>query len=120
MVYNFLDKKSTLLAGKSISDGAINTENISNKKLGEELHKPVIEKSWERKTTLTFYRQYLGFCDFCDMQLMSKFYKGFRFLLCVINTFSKYAWVMPLKDKREITITNPFQKKFKWIKMQTK
>ena len=45
MVYNFLDKKSTLLAGKSISDGAINTENISNKKLGEELHKPVIEKS---------------------------------------------------------------------------
>ena len=51
--------------------------------------------------------------DFCDMQLMSKFYKGFRFLLCVINTFSKYAWVMPLKDKREITITNPFQKKFK-------
>ena len=44
------------------------------------------------------------------MQLISKFNKGFRFLLCVIETYSKYAWVIPLKDKKGITITNAFQK----------
>ena len=47
------------------------------------------------------------------MQLISKFNKGFRFLLCVIDIFSKYAWVVPLKDKKGITITNAFQKIFK-------
>ena len=44
------------------------------------------------------------------MQLISKFGKGIRFLLCVIDIFSKYAWVIKLKDKKGITITNVFQK----------
>ena len=44
------------------------------------------------------------------MQLISKFKKGFRFFLCVIGIFSKYAWVVPLKDKKGVTITNAFQK----------
>ena len=44
------------------------------------------------------------------MQLISKFNKGFRFLLCIIDIFSKYAWVVPLKDRKGITITNAFQK----------
>ena len=44
------------------------------------------------------------------MQLVSKFNKGFRFLLCVIDIFSKYAWVIPLKDKKGISIANEFQK----------
>ena len=43
------------------------------------------------------------------MQLLSKFNKGFRFLLCVIDIFSKYAWVIPLKDKKGISIVNAFQ-----------
>ena len=43
------------------------------------------------------------------MQLLSKFSKGFRFLLCVIDVFSKYAWVIPLKDKIGISIVNAFQ-----------
>ena len=47
------------------------------------------------------------------MQLISKFNKGFRFLLCVIDIFSKYAWVVPLKDKKGITITDAFQKMLK-------
>ena len=47
------------------------------------------------------------------MQLISKFNKEFRFLLCVINSYSKYAWVIPLKDKKVITITNAFQKMLK-------
>ena len=44
------------------------------------------------------------------MQLVSKLYKRLRFLLCVIDIYSKYAWVIPLKDKKGITITNAFQK----------
>ena len=44
------------------------------------------------------------------MQLLSKFNKGFRFLLCVIDIFSKYEWVVPLKIKKVIAITNAFQK----------
>ena len=48
--------------------------------------------------------------DLADMQLISKFNEGFRFLLCVIDIFSSYAWVIPLKDKKGVTITNAFQK----------
>ena len=43
------------------------------------------------------------------MQLLSKFNKGFRFFLCVIDTFNKHAWVIPLKDKEGISIVNAFQ-----------
>ena len=44
------------------------------------------------------------------MQLISKFNKGIRFLLSVIDIYRKYAWVIPLKEKKGITITNAFQK----------
>ena len=44
------------------------------------------------------------------MQLVSKFNKGFRFLLCVTDIFSKYAWVIALKDKKGIAIANAFEK----------
>ena len=44
------------------------------------------------------------------MQLTSKFNKGFRFLLCVIGIFSKYAYVFPLKDKKGVSIVGAFQK----------
>ena len=43
------------------------------------------------------------------MQLISKFNKRFRFLLCVIDIYSKYAWVVPLKDKNGVSIVNAFQ-----------
>ena len=44
------------------------------------------------------------------MQLITKFNEGIKFLLCVIDIFSKYAWVVPLKDKKGVTIVNAFQK----------
>ena len=47
--------------------------------------------------------------DLADMQLISKFNKGFRFLLCDIDIFSKYARVVPLKDKKGLSIVNAFQ-----------
>ena len=45
-----------------------------------------------------------------DMQLISKLNKGFRLLICLIDIFSKYAWFVSLKDKKDITIANAFQK----------
>ena len=47
------------------------------------------------------------------MQLSSKSNKGFRFLLCVIDIYSKYAQVIPLKDRKGISVVNGFQKTLK-------
>ena len=46
--------------------------------------------------------------DLADMQLISKYNKGTRFLLCPIDPFSKYTWVVPLKDKKGVNIVNAF------------
>ena len=47
--------------------------------------------------------------DLADVQLIRKYNKGIRYLLCAVDLFSKYAWVVPLKDKKGITIANAFQ-----------
>ena len=56
------------------------------------------------------FRDNIWVVDLADMQLLSKFNKGFRVLLCVIDIFSKYAWIVPLKDKKSVSIVNAFQK----------
>ena len=55
------------------------------------------------------FRDNIWDVDLADMQLLSKYNKGYKFLLCVIDIFSKYAWVIPLKDKKGISIVNAFQ-----------
>ena len=49
------------------------------------------------------------FADLADVQLLSKFNKGFRFVLCIIDIFSKYFWVVTLKDKKYVSIAIAFQ-----------
>ena len=44
------------------------------------------------------------------MQSLSKYNKGIKYLLCAIDLFSKYAWVIPIKDKKETSIVNPFKR----------
>ena len=78
---------------------------MSNKELAEELDKPIIRKFKKRKLNSSFIDNIWG-TDLADMQLISNFNKEFRFLLCVIDIYSKYAWVIPLKDKKGITIAN--------------
>ena len=56
------------------------------------------------------FRDNIWGVDLADMQLLSQFNKGFRFLLYVIDIFTKYAWVVPSKDKKDISIVNAFQK----------
>ena len=48
--------------------------------------------------------------DLADLQSLSKFNKGIKYLLCAIDLFSKYAWVIPLKDKKGTSIVNAFRK----------
>ena len=63
----------------------------------------------KKRTVYSGFKDNIWGADLADMQLISKFNKGFRFLLCVIDIFSKYAWVVPLKNKG-ISIVNAFQK----------
>ena len=103
---NFFDKKT--------SGSGIKNENMSDQQLAEELHKPIIRKFKKRKVHSNFIDKIWG-DDVANMQLISKFNKGLRFLLCVIDIFSKYAWVIPLENKKGITITNAFYKMFKQV-----
>ena len=80
MVYKFFDEQSS-------GSGLTNKENIQ---LANELHKPFIRKFNKRKVYSSFEDNIWGI-DLADMQLLSNFNKGFRFLLCVIDIFCKYA-----------------------------
>ena len=57
---------------------------------------------------------------FADMQLRSKYNKGIRYSLCVIDVFSKYAWIVPLSNKKRVTIVNAFQSILDSSKKQNK
>ena len=104
MVYKLFDKNS---AGSCVNMHA-NKSAFKNEKLAEELDKPIVKILLKRTVYSGFKDNILG-ADLADMQLISKFNKGLRFLLCVIDIFSKKAWVVPLKDEKWITITNTFQ-----------
>ena len=73
---------------------------MSNQQLADELHKPIIRKFKKREVYSSFKGNTWG-PDLPDMQLISKYNKGINFLLCVIDIFSKYVWVVPLKDKKK-------------------
>ena len=79
------------------------------RQLAEELPKQIIRKFKKRKVESTFTDN-IWVADLSDMLLRSKFDKGVRSLLWLIGIYSKYAWVIPLKDTKGNTITNTFQK----------
>ena len=96
MVYKSFDRKTE---GSGLSYA--NKSTPQNEQLAEELNKPIIRKFKKEKVHSSFKNNIWG-ADLADMQLISKFNEGFRFLLCVIDIFSKYAWVIPLKDKKKL------------------
>ena len=97
-VYKFLYKYS--------SGSAVNEPNYQ---LANELHKPIIKKFKKRKGYSSFKDNIWG-VDLADMQSLSKYNKGIKYLLCAIDLFSKYAWVVSLKDKKGTSIVNGFKK----------
>ena len=99
MVYKFFDKKSSGSGAKHV-----NTKiTPQNEQLADEPYKPIIRKFEKRKVYSAFKDNIWG-PDLDDMQLLSKYNIGIRFLLCVIDIFSKYAWVVPLKDRKGVMI----------------
>ena len=139
MFYKFFDKKTT--------DSGVNIPLKFNEQLAKELHKPII-RNFEKRIVYSGFKDHIwgayladmqliskynkGFrfllclliflvnmfwfkdhiwgADLADMQLISKFIKGFTFLSCVIDIFSKYVWVVPLKDKKGLSIVDAFEK----------
>ena len=94
MAYKFFHKKT----GSGIS---------VNEQLAEELHKPVIKKFKKRKV-YTRFKDNIWASDLAEMGLLSS--KNNKYSLCVIDVFTKYAWVKPLKDKKGKTVLNIFIK----------
>ena len=104
MVYKCFDSKVEGSGAKHV-----NTKlTLQHQQLAEEVHKPIVKKFEKRKVHAAFKDNIWG-ADLADMQLLSKYNKGIRFLLCVIDIFSKYAWVVPLKDKKGVSIATAFQ-----------
>ena len=97
MVYTFFDKKSS---GSGIT-------NEFNYQLANELYKPIIKKFKKRKVYSSF-KDNIWSVDLADIQLLSRYNKGFKYLLCAIHLFSKYAWVIPIKDKKGTSIVNAY------------
>ena len=105
MVYKFFDKKSTGSGFKKLK----NTTEPSSSILADELHKPIIRKFNKRKVYSQFKDNIWG-VDLTDMQSLSRKNKGIKYLLCAIDLYSKYAFVIPLKDEKGISIANAFNK----------
>ena len=80
--------------------GAVKNEDTTKQELAEELHKPIVRKFEKRKVYSPFIENIWG-ADLANTWLLSKFYKGIRFLLCLNDIFSKYASFIPLKDKKK-------------------
>ena len=99
MLYKLFDKK--------FSESGVATE--PNYKIANELHRQIII-NFKRRKVYSSFRDNIWGVDLADMQSLSKYNKGIKYLLCATNIFSKYAWVVSLKDKREISIVNAFQK----------
>ena len=74
-----------------------------NKILSEELHKPK-RKNYPRRKIIVNHIDEIFAVDLVEMQKFAKLNKGYRYLLTCIEIFSKYSWVIPLKDKKGITI----------------
>ena len=99
MVYKFFDKMS-------IGSGMAEPSSL---KLADELHKPVIKKFNKTKVYSQFKDKIWG-VDLADTRSLSKKNKGIKYLLCAIDLFSKYAFVVSLKDKKRTSIINAFNK----------
>ena len=69
--------------------------------------------NFKKRTVYSGFNENIWCVDLADMQLLSKYNKGTKYLLCAIDLFSKYAWLVPIKDKNGVSIVDAFQKTLK-------
>ena len=77
--------------------------------LADELHKSII-KMFKKSKVYSSFKDNIWGGDLDDMQSLSKYNKRINYLLYAIDLFSKYAWVIPMKDKKSTSIVNAFKK----------
>ena len=70
----------------------------------------VIYSDCKKRKLYSSFRDNIWGIDLADMQSLSKYDKGIKYLLCAIDIFGEYAWIGPLKDKKATSIVNAFQK----------
>ena len=92
MVYNFFDKKTG--SGVTVQ-------------FAEELHKPVIKK-FKKRIVYARFKDDIWAADLAEIESLSSKNKNAKYLLCIIDVFTKYALVKPLKDKKGKTVLNDF------------
>ena len=80
--------------------------------LAAELHKPIRRKFVKRRVICNHIDE-IWCSDLVEMQQFSKWNKGYRYLLMVLDVFSKYGWIVPLKDKKSETVAEAFKTIFK-------
>ena len=107
MIHTFFDKKSK--GSGIVASPAYESANARNYQLANELHKLIIRKFKKRRVYSSFLGNIWG-ADLADMQSLSKYNKGVKYLLCAIDLFSKNAWVVPTKDKDGNSVLNAFTK----------
>ena len=96
--------KNIILGKKKLGLGVEN-----NKILSEELHKPK-RKNFPRRKIIVNHIDEIFAADLVEMQKFAKLNKGYRYLLTCIDIFSKYSWVIPLKDKKGINVKILYKK----------
>ena len=87
MVYKFIDKKSASLADKSTAGSGVNTKLTPQ---NQQLAKPIVKKLQKRKVHAAF-KNNICCADLADMKLLSRYNKGIKFLLCVIDIYHKFG-----------------------------
>ena len=106
MIYTFFDKK----CAATHTGTRINSNSDSeNQQLANELQEPIKKKFKKLKVYSSFKYNIWG-ADLEGMQLISRYTNAIQFLLCLIDIYSKNAWIVLLKDKKGITTTNTFPK----------
>ena len=108
MVYKCFDKKS-MGSGTAKHSSLEHIMKDSSLILVDELHKHVI-KNFNKRKVYSQLKDNIWGVDLADTQSLSKKNKGIKYLLCAIDLFSNYAFVVPLKDKKGISIVNAFNK----------
>ena len=89
MVWKFFNERSKKVLGSG----------IENKQLANELHKTII-RNFKRRKVYSSFKNNIWSVDLADMSLISKFNKEIKYLLCTIDLFSRYSWVVGLKDEK--------------------
>ena len=107
--------RNTINTKRKLGLGTVkkNAQNLAwQEKLADELHKP-IRRNFLKRRVIVHNVDDIWCSDLVDMQKLSKWNKGYKYLLMVLDLFSKYGWILPLKTKTGLEVSKAFESIFK-------